>query len=238
MADTDPPKSPNTGLPENWRLPERKATLRLGQHHLTYLSIIVVAAVLLPLIWGLYRGFVGFKAQRDTVIAQDNLHAIYSALTSGYTEDHDGHLPPADRWTDEVTGYLSAPPNKPGGKLGFLHGPGDSGEVSYVYNDLASDYEFTPKPAAFGSSAQEASKSQKREQERPDPSRLILLIEQPGAAPNAHMKIPSPDSIENQRELYKLLTFPHNQDDPDGAKTVILYANGKIDTITRKDLRP
>jgi hypothetical protein len=236
-ADAGSPQPAGTELPANWRMPQRKATLRLAQHHLTYISIAVVAAVVIPLIWGIYRSFLGFKAQRDTVIAQDNLHAIYSAMTSGYTEDHDGHLPPAAAWTDEITGYLSAPPNKPGGKLGYLRGPGDTGEVGYVYNDLASNYDFAPR-STFGAAAEAGRKNRKHDQERIDPSRLIVLIEQPGAPPNAHMSIPPPDSIQNQQELYKLLAFPHNHDDPDGARTVILYASGKIDIVTRKDLRP
>jgi hypothetical protein len=236
MADTERPQPSSADRPENLRMPERKATLRLGQHHLTYISITVILVVLIPLLWGVYRSFLGFKAQRDTVIAQDNLRTIYGAMKN-YADDHDGHLPPAESWTEEVAGYLSAPPNKPGGKLSYLRGPGDGEEVGYVYNDLASDYNFEPK-AAFGQAAEEARKNRKREKERIDPNHLILLIEQPAAPNNAHLKIPAPDSIQSEQELYKLLAFPHNHDDPDGAKTVILYANGKIDTIIRKDLRP
>jgi hypothetical protein len=235
MADSDTNQEPVTRHTAPPRAPQRKATLRLHQRHLTYISAFVVLVVVVPLIYGLYKSFLGFKAQRDTVIAQDNLFALYKAIKGGYSPDNDEKLPPADQWTDVAAGYLSAPPNKPGGKLSYLHGPGDDGDVGYVYNDLASNYELEPKQPFPGVAQPAPSKSDKP---RVDPDRLILLIEKPGAQPNEHEKIPPPDSIQNQEELYKLLAFPHNHDDPDGAKTVILYASGKIDIVTRKDLRP
>ncbi len=214
------------------RRPERKATLRLDQRHLTYLSMGVVLLVVIPLAIGVYQMFQGFKGQRDTVIAQDNLHNLYNAMR-GYSLDYDGKLPPANEWTDVTAGYLSAPPNKPGGKLAYLHGPGDGEDVSYVYNDMASNYNLEPAHAFPGT-------KQAQTEQKPtiDPSRLILLIEKPGAQPNEHVNLPLPDNTSSQEALYKLLFFPHNQAAGDGAKTVVLYADGHTMVFLRSDLKP
>src|SRR5947207_3932288 len=137
MADSNPDTSVATSRPE------RKATVRLGQRELSFISLAVILLITGTLLFGCYRAFLSFKAHRDTVIAQDNLLALYKAVR-GYAMDYDGHLPPAEIWTESVAGYLSAPPSKPGGKLSYLHGPGDKGQVGYVYNDLASGYNLEP----------------------------------------------------------------------------------------------
>src|SRR5690349_13560594 len=102
------------------RRPERKATLRLGQRELSLLSLVIVLIVVAGLLYVGYRGFRVFKGQRDVVIARDNMHALYSAMKF-YASDNDGKMPPADQWSDAVAAYLSAPPNKPGGKMAYLH---------------------------------------------------------------------------------------------------------------------
>ena len=205
--------------------PEKRATVRiqLAQHQLTRLSLVVVVVVgLLVAVFG-YRVFKGFKSQRDIVIGKQNLLALYKAM-GGYAQDWDGHLPPADTWTDAVQGRLSAPPGTPGGKDAYLHGPGDGETVSYVYNDLAANQSLEASTEA------EARKAI-------DPSRLVLLIERPGAARNAHVSIPPQGDPAGDAALAKSLSFPHFSDDPNEATTVVLYANGHIDTIKKKDLR-
>ena len=69
-----------------------------------------------------------------------------------------------------------------------------------------------------------------------DLSRLVLLMEAPGAGSNEHVSIPPRNTPEGEEALAKLLKFPHNADDPNKATTVILYANGNPERITRKDV--
>lgn len=212
--------------------PERKATLRLGQNQLNLLSLSVVLLVIGGLIYGGYIAFLGFKAQRDMVIAKDNLHAIYGALKS-YAEDFDHKLPQATEWADSAGGYLSAT-TKPGGKMAYLHGPGDGADIGYVFNDLASGYDFEPR-SSFGQQDRTASKT--RPGKTFDPSQLVLLIERPGAPMNAHAVIPSPDTVEGERQLGALLHYPHDSSNTDKARTAVLFADGHIVEYTRKDLK-
>jgi len=209
--------------------PERKATLRLGQRELSRLSLAVVLVVVLGLLYGGYRIFLGFKSNRDVVLAQDNLHTLYNAMRF-YSNDYDGKLPPAENWSDAVSGYLSGSTSRPGGRDAYLTGPGDGEDIHYVYNDLAAGYNFEP-PAPFGKETKPDKSS------NIDPARLPLLIERPGAALNAHEPIPPQTSMQNEAELGKLLSFPHGSDNPDNARTVILYADGHIDIVTRKDFK-
>lgn len=218
----------NSDLSETPVQPERKATLRLGQRELSRLSLVVVVLIVVPLLFGLYRVFLGFRAQRDVVVAQDNLHALYNAM-SAYANDWDQKLPPAESWTDKVAGYLSAPANKPGGRLSYLHGSGDNGEISYAYNELASEYNLDP--------IAREKEFQTTHKKIVDPARLILLIEQPGAGPNAHVSIPPQDSVQGEEALAKQLAFPHYSDQGDNATTLVLFANGNIVRYTRRDLK-
>src|SRR5579871_2130485 len=125
MADTD---TAETETPEEVYRPERKATLRLGQRELNRITLIVIAIIAAALLYAGYRGMQGFKAHRDVMLARDHLLALHKAM-QGYALDWDGHLPPADHWMDSVSGYLSAPPNTPGGPKSYLHGPGDGETV-------------------------------------------------------------------------------------------------------------
>lgn len=210
--------------------PERKATLRFGQRELNYITLFVALIVIAGVLWGGYRGFMSFKAQRDIVIAQENLHTLYSAMLL-YSKDFDGRLPKADHWTDAILGYLSASSSRPGGREAFLHGPADNGEVGYAFNTYASEYNFEPS----GSFTQ---KSDTDTQSSIDPDRTVLLIEKPNASPNATVSIPPINNVNDQAILYKALSFPHNTGDPENAKTVILYLSGRIDVVTRRDMRP
>lgn len=210
--------------------PERRATIRLGQKELSLMSVAVALVVLAGLIWGGYRAFLSFKAQRDIVIAQENLHTLYNALMF-YSKDFDGKLPKANRWTDAILGYLSASSSRPGGREAFLHGPSDDGKVGYAFNTYASEYDFEPRASFLHPSIS-------TQQSHIDPDRLVLLIEKPNAPPNATVSIPPINSVQDQEILYKALSFPHNTGDPDNAKTVILYLSGRIDVVTRRDMRP
>jgi hypothetical protein len=203
---------------------ERKATVRLGQRELSRITLAVVLLVLGTLAFGVWRVFKNFKAQRDVVIATTNLHALYNAL-SVYSEDWDSRLPLAETWTDAATGFLSAPPGTPGGKMSYLHGPGDGETVGYVYNDLAAGYNLRPTYA------------EQDRQKEVDPGRLVLLIERPGAKENAHVRIPPQDSLQGEQALAKELSFPHYADDTDNAMTVVLFADGTIRRFTRRDFK-
>lgn len=200
--------------------PERKATLRLSQRELSRISLAVVLVIVAALGLAGYRVFVNFKSQRDIVIGKSNLLAIYKALR-GYSLDYEGRLPPAETWTDVALGYLSASPGTPGGKEGLLHGPGDGETIGYVYNDQAAGYNLETGKDADGNLL--------------DPSRVVLLIERPGAQANTHVKIPPQGSAQGEQALFKELAFPHYEDDTRNATTVILFANGNIVTRTRRD---
>jgi hypothetical protein len=198
--------------------PEKKATLRLGQRELSRISLAVILVIVAALGFGVYRLFLNFKSQRDIVIAQSNLLALHKAFR-GYAEDWDGKLPPAEHWTDAVTGYLSAARGVPGGREALLQGPADSGTVGYVYNDQVAGYNLErPDTQKYG-----------------NPSRLVVLIEKPGAQPNEHVSIPPQDSSQGEAALYKLLSFPHYASDPDKATTLILFADGHIERRQRRD---
>jgi len=212
------------------RRPERRATVRfgLGQRQLSRITLFVVVVILGALGFAAYRMAMGFKSDRDVVIARDNMLALYKAMR-GSAQDWDEKLPTAEEWTDKVRGYLSAPPNKPGGKESYLAGPADSGTVGYVYNDLAAGYNLNGAVTdMFGKTVGK---------KQAEPKYVVLLIERVGALPNSHELIPPTDTPAGQDALHRLLTFPHGSDDPDNARTVVLYANGTIETLTRRDSR-
>ncbi len=203
--------------------PELKATLRLGQRELSVLTALVILLILGALGFGIYRSAVSFKSRRDVVVTQTNMHALYLAMRS-YSLDWDNRLPPADQWTDKVAGYLSSPPNTPGGPQAYLRGSGDDGPVGYVYNDVASNYLLEPNG--------EPSKGK-----RIDPADLVLLIERPNVGRNAHTPIPAQVNEQAMDDLLKSLTFPHYADDPKNAETVILFADQSVQTRIRQDFR-
>jgi ubiquinone/menaquinone biosynthesis C-methylase UbiE/uncharacterized protein YbaR (Trm112 family) len=219
MTDTQSPHTSDETplLPAR---PEKKATLRFGQREMHRLTLLVILLIAIPLCYGLYRVFLNFRSHRDVIVGESNLQALWKAM-KGYSEDWDGTLPPANSWTDAVGGYLSSSPSLPGGKLSALQGPSDLGPVHYVYNDLVAGFNL----------------------ERPDthkyvnPSRMVVLIERPGAPDNAHVSIPSQDSAQGEAALAKLLSFPHYADDPNGATTLVLFADGHPDRIQRIDLQ-
>ena len=198
--------------------PRRRATVRLSQRELSRISLGVVVLIVSLLGFLGYRAMMGFKASHDLLIAKQNLHMLHEAFYN-YAQDWDNQLPPADRWTDVIAGYLSSS-GQPGGPLASLHGPGDGRQITYVYNDLA---------AGYGLEA-----GQKR---TIDPSRLILLIERPGGALNSHVTIPPQVNPQAEKALLKELAFPHGADDIDNAATVVLFANGSQRVLTRRDLR-
>lgn len=203
--------------------PERKATLRLGQRHLSLMSLAVIAVIVLGLCVGMYSLFIQFKITRDLTIADSNLHTLHQAM-NGYAMDNEEHLPKAAEWTDQVAGYLSASPGTPGGRLSYLHGEDEYGHpIHYVYNDLADHLSLDP-----------ANPDQKGKNY--DLSRLVLLMEAPGEGRNEHARIPPRNTPAGEEALSKLLKFPHNANDPNKATTVILYANGNTERITRKDV--
>lgn len=208
-------------------VPKRKATVRLSQRELSRISLAVVLVIVGLLLFGLFRVFQGFKSSRDIVIAQDNLLALHKAMRQ-YAGDWDNRLPDAEKWRDSTLGYLSAPPHKPGGAMAYLHGPGDNGTVGYVYNDLASGYNV------------ETGKTSKEKTgvEMPvDPSRLVVLIERPDAPDNAHVRIPPQGNAQGEAALYKELTFPHNSQDEVNATTLVLFADGSVSRLLRRDFK-
>ena len=199
-------------------VPRRAATLRLSQQDLTRISCSVVVFIFLVLGFLGYRAMLGFKANHDLLIAKENLHSIQKAFHS-YAQDWDQRLPPADRWTDQIAGYLSSS-GQPGGPMASLHGPGDGRSVGYVYNDLAA--------------GQSVDLSEKQSI---DVSRLILLIERPGAQPNEHVSIPMQGNPDAEKALLKELAFPLGSDDTENASTVVMYGNGTQRVLTRRDFR-
>ncbi len=212
------------------RRPERRATVRfgLGQRQLSRITLFVVVLIVGALGFAAYRMAMGFKSDRDVVIARDNMLALYKAMR-GSAQDWDEKLPTAEDWTDKVRGYLSAPPNKPGGKESYLNGPADAGTVGYVYNDLAAGYNLNGAVTDMFGKTVGAKQA--------EPKYVVLLIERVGVLPNAHELIPPTDTPAGQDALHRLLTFPHGSDDPDNARTVVLYANGTIETLTRRDTK-
>ena len=208
-----------TPEPEQPVRPELKATVRLGQNSLNAILIVVILMIMLPLLYLGYRVALNFKAKRDITIAESNMHALYTAL-SHYSLDWDGKLPAAENWTDAATGYLPSASGIVGGKMGYLKGPGDNGDVTYAFNNMASGFNM-----------------QDERNRKVDPSRIVLLIEKPGAPPNAHLDIPAQMDSQAEDSLYKMLVFPHYADDPANATTIILYANGTVSVKTRKDYR-
>ena len=196
----------------------RTATVRLSQRELSRISLAVVLVIIGALGFLGYRAMLGFKANHDLLIGKQNLHMLHEAF-SHYALDWDQALPPADRWTDAVAGYLSSS-GQPGGPMASLHGPGDGPAITYVYNDLAA-----------GQSTESGARR------TIDPSRLILLIERPGAGPNEHVRIPPQTNPQAEKALLKQLAFPHGSDDAESASTVVLYASGTQRVLTRRDLR-
>lgn len=201
-----------------------KATMRLGARELARISLAVIVMIVLGLGYGLWKTVQGFKVKRDMVIAQDNLHNLYQAMLS-YSLDDNSKLPPAASWQDDVTGYLSASQARPGGKEAFLTGTSEQGPVAYVYNDAASGFNLEPN-------GKEDDRRRKT-----DPHDLILLIERPGAPRNAHADLPAPDNMAHEEELVKQMSFPHEVDSGDDASTFVLYADGHITKLTRRDLK-
>ncbi len=222
MSDIEPnyPVQQDTNSPR----PEKKATMRLGARELARISASVVIVISLALIFAGYRVFKNFKSQRDIVIAKENLHKLYTAL-SVYSMDTNSHFPKAESWTDAAMGYLSAPPGTPGGKESFLHGPGDGEDVGYVFNDLMSEYNLDS-----------ATRDDKKKSV--DLGETPLLIEVVGAKPNQHMAIPEQSNDQGKAVLAKLAAFSHYSSDPDNATTVVLFANGKVLVFTHRDLVP
>ena len=201
-----------------------KATLRLGQRELSRITLVVIAAIVLGLLYGGWKAVEGFKAKRDLVIAKDNMLNIYRAM-SGYSLDYDSKLPPAESWADAVFGYLNSSQARPGGKESYLIGSSELGPVGYVYNDAASGYNLEPN----GRPDDRRSKI--------DPHDLILLIERVGAPRNAHANLPMQDTQSHKEELFKQMSFPHFTEDENTAMTIVLYADGHIMTPTRRDMK-
>jgi len=199
--------------------PERKATLRIGQHGLNVILVIVIMCIAVPLLFLGYRVALNFKAKRDITIAESNLHGLFQALYQ-YSLDWDGKLPPADAWTDDAAGFLPSASGIAGGKESYLKGPGDGETIRYEYNDLAAGFDMLED-----------------RNRKVEPGDLVLLIEHPGADKNSHIPIPRQGNAQAESALYKLLAFPHYADDPDNATTVILFANGRVSVRTRKDFR-
>lgn len=202
---------------------DRKATLRLGQRELSLISIgAIIFSVAILAFFG-YRIYLNFRITRDLIVAENNLRALYTAMHSGYAQDWEGKLPTAAKWVEQTAGYISAPPNTPGGPMSYFQGAADSGKVGYVFNDLASGYNVETGKNAKG--------------EAINPSRLVLLIERPGVPPDKsiHIPIPLQGNMQGEEALLKELKFVHNSDDTKTATTVILYANGRVQRVQRQD---
>ena len=205
--------------------PERKATLRLGQRQLSLISLTAISIVVVALLWVGYKGFIDFKITRDVSEADSHMHELYKAMR-GYSMDTDEKLPIASKWTEQVAGYLSAPPSLQGGKMAYLRGEDEYGKpIHYVYNDLVSDYKLEDR---ITPEEQRATLELRN---------VVLLIEMPGEGENVHIRIPPRNTPQGEEALAKLLTFPHNAGSPDKATTVVLYANGSTERLTRKDLK-
>lgn len=204
--------------------PERRATLRLGQRELSLISLtVIVLSVALVGFFG-YRIFLNFKVTRNLIVAENNLRALYTAMR-GYAQDWEGRLPDANRWVEQTLGYLSAPRGMSGGPQVYLQGPADAGTVGYAYNELASGYNVETGKNAKG--------------EVVNPGQLVLLIERPGVTPeqSATVRIPLQTNLQARDALEKELAFPHNSDDTENATTVVLYANGRVQRLIRRDFK-
>jgi hypothetical protein len=208
-------------------VPHRNATVRLSQRELTRISCGVVAFIMLVLGFLGYRAMLGFKANHDLLIAKENLHRLHQALYN-YAQDWDQRLPPAEHWSEAISGYLSSSSGQPGGPLASLHGPGDGAKIGYVYNDLAAGYSLeSGKRDSAGHGERNAV----------DGSRMVLLIERPGAGEDEHVVIPPQGNATADKALFELLAFPHGADDAEHAATVVLYANGSQSVLIRRDFR-
>ena len=144
----------------------------------------------------------------------------------GYSMDTDEKLPLASKWTEQVAGYLSAPPSLQGGKMAYLRGEDENGRpIHYAFNDLVSEYKLEDRTTP--------------EEQRTtlELRNVVLLIEMPGEGANDHVRIPPRNTPKGEEALAKLLAFPHNAGNPDKATTVVLYANGTTERMTRKDLK-
>jgi hypothetical protein len=216
----------DTGADTPLAPPRRRATVRLSQRDLSRISCGVVVFIIAVLGFLGYRAMLGFKANHDLLIAKQNLHQLHEAFFN-YAQDWDQMLPPADRWTESVSGYLSSA-GQPGGAMSSLHGPGDGRSISYVYNDLAAGY--NPESGKYGAGPGGKKRGI-------DPGQLVLLIERPGAGPNAHVAIPPQGNPQAEKALYKELAFPHGSDDTDNAATVLLFADGSQRVMIRRDFR-
>ena len=204
--------------------PQRKATFRLGQRQLSYLSLGVILfsiAIISLLGWQILQGFI---ITRNMMVARDNLKKLYDAMGS-YALDTDGNLPEASKWRDQTVGYLSASPGTPGGKLSFLNGGTDSGAVGYAYNTLASKY--NPE------------KGETPDKKSIPANKLVVLIEKHGVSKdaNATVTIPPQTSEQGIQALGKALEFPHKSDDKDAATAMVLFADGHIERKTRRDVQ-
>lgn len=206
--------------------PIKKATIRLSQRELNIITLCVVGAIVGLLGFMGFRVVMSFKSQHDIVVGQDNLQSIYKAMR-GYAQDWDNHLPPAKVWSDAMQGYLTSS-GKPGGADAFLKGPGDTGDVGYVYNDEAEGYnEETGRFDARPGDPRSPVESDK----------LILLIERVGVPRNAHISLPPQGNAAGEAKLFKELAFVHGSDDSKNATTLVLFANGTIKRYLRGDFK-
>jgi prepilin-type processing-associated H-X9-DG protein len=212
---------------DNFSPPRRNATLRLSQRELSRLSLAVILVIVGLLLFGVYRVYLQFRSNRDIVIAQDNMLALYKGMRN-YALDWDGKLPDADAWHGATAGYVSAPPHKAGGASAFFTGPADDGTVGYVYNDLASGYNIDTG---------KTSKEKTGSVQNIDPSRLVLLIERAGATGSAHVTIPPQGSATGEAVLAKELTFPHFSGDDVNATAMVLFADGSVKRFIRQDFK-
>jgi hypothetical protein len=145
---------------------------------------------------------------------------------SAYSLDFDSKLPTADKWTDQVAGYLSAPPGTPGGRFSYLHAEDENRKpLHYAYNDLVSDYKLEDRIS---------SEEQRKTLEL---GRVVLLVEVPGEGNNEHVHIPPRNTPAGEEALAKILAFPHNSASPDKATAVVIYANGTTERLTRRDFK-
>ncbi len=209
-------------MPEDFApRPERKATIRLGQRELSRISLAVIVLISAGLIFAGYRVFLGFKSQRDITLARANLHTLSVAM-SAYAQDWNGRLPPADTWQQNIAGYVPGAGGR-GSAMSAFSAPGDGANVGYVFNELAAGYNLEP-----------SDKDQQRQRALPV-NQLVLLIERTDAPLNAHVAIPAQSDAKGEAALGKALDFPHYAADPEKATAVLLFANGKVDTRTKRD---
>ena len=119
--------------------PERKATLRFGQRHLSLMSLAVVVVIVFGLFAGLFSMYRQFKITRDLSIADSNLHALSKGICTDLRWTMTSNCPKPHEWTDQVVGLpVRAARHSPGGRLAYLRGEDEFGNpIHYVYNDLA-----------------------------------------------------------------------------------------------------